>query len=56
MKDGTTYRGEFQNQKRHGRGECTINDKYLFKGYWENGEIKRKGDLYDSNGGHIKGD
>ena len=38
--NGEVYNGNFHNRKRHGEGECFVNDKCIYKGLWEFGAIK----------------
>ena len=39
----------------HGQGEYVYENKNVFKGYWEFGEIKGKGELFSPNGTKLDG-
>ena len=41
--DGTYYIGEFEENQRHGRGECHWSDGRVYKGYWKNDKKHGRG-------------
>ena len=48
--DGSSYEGQWQNDKPHGQGVAQYSDGSCYQGQWQDGEKQGVGTLYEENG------
>ena len=53
--DGSYYVGEFEDNQRHGRGECHWADGRIYKGHWKYDKRHGRGTLTFKDGNEKSG-
>ncbi len=53
--DGSSYKGEFENNLKNGKGVLKLSNGDVYNGYWKNNDIYGQGTYTKSNGDVFKG-